>query len=153
MEKDGFQNQMVQFGYANQPNLDPFILVVVVEERPPPPPHMIVKRFGCTTIHNKVLYKCIIHSFIVCLEGITQFEHYTLNKTVFKKCSSLIHSLGHRSLGQNTAIVNFLRSAKVYNFAVPVDTSGISCPLTQRNYYNKSIINSWHSTSMQMGHG
>ncbi len=37
MEKDGFQNQMVQFGYANQPNLDPFILVVVVEERPPPP--------------------------------------------------------------------------------------------------------------------
>ncbi len=27
-------------------------------------PHMIVKRFGCTTIHNKVLYKCIIHSFI-----------------------------------------------------------------------------------------
>ncbi len=25
---------------------------------------MIVKRFGCTTIHNKALYKCIIHSFI-----------------------------------------------------------------------------------------
>lgn len=115
MEKDGFQNQMVQFGYANQPNLDPFILV--------------------------------------CLEGITQFEHYTLNKTVFKKCSNLIHSLGHCSLGQNTATVNFLLSAKVYNFAVPVDTSGISCPLTQCNYYNKSIINSWHSTSMEMGHG
>ncbi len=36
---------------------------MVVEERPPPP-HMIVKRFGCTTIHNKALYKCIIHSFI-----------------------------------------------------------------------------------------
>ncbi len=30
----------------------------------PTPPHMIVKRFGCTTIHNKALYKCIIHSFI-----------------------------------------------------------------------------------------
>ncbi len=40
----------------------------------PPPPHthththththMIVKRFGCTAIHNKALYKCIIHSFI-----------------------------------------------------------------------------------------
>ncbi len=29
-----------------------------------PPPHMIVKRVGCTTIHNKELYKCIIHSFI-----------------------------------------------------------------------------------------
>ncbi len=27
-------------------------------------PHMIVKRFGCTTIHNKALYKCFIHSFI-----------------------------------------------------------------------------------------
>ncbi len=25
---------------------------------------MIVKRFGCTTIHNKALYKCFIHSFI-----------------------------------------------------------------------------------------
>ncbi len=35
--------------------------LVVVEERPP---HMIVKRFGCTTIHNKALYKCFIHSFI-----------------------------------------------------------------------------------------
>ncbi len=35
--------------------------LVVVEERPP---HMIVKRFGCTAIHNKALYKCIIHSFI-----------------------------------------------------------------------------------------
>ncbi len=28
------------------------------------PPHMIVKRFGCTAIHKKALYKCIIHSFI-----------------------------------------------------------------------------------------
>ncbi len=36
--------------------------LVVVEERPPP--HMTVKRFGCTTIHNKALYKCLIHSFI-----------------------------------------------------------------------------------------
>ncbi len=25
---------------------------------------MIVKRFGCTAIHKKALYKCIIHSFI-----------------------------------------------------------------------------------------
>ncbi len=42
---------------------------VVAEERPPPPPpppppHMIIKRFGCTAIHNKALYKCIIHSLI-----------------------------------------------------------------------------------------
>ncbi len=39
--------------------------LVVVEERPP---HMIVKRFGCTTIHNKALYKCFIHSFIQMLK-------------------------------------------------------------------------------------
>ncbi len=26
--------------------------------------NMTVKHFGCTTIHNKALYKCIIHSFI-----------------------------------------------------------------------------------------
>ncbi len=35
--------------------------LVVVEDRPP---HMIVKRFGCTTIHKKRYIKCIIHSFI-----------------------------------------------------------------------------------------
>ncbi len=35
--------------------------LVVVEENPPPP-HMIVKRFGCTAIHNKALYMCTIHS-------------------------------------------------------------------------------------------
>ncbi len=35
---------------------------VVFEERPP---HMIVKCFGCTTIHNKALYKCIIHSYFL----------------------------------------------------------------------------------------
>ncbi len=29
---------------------------------------MIVKHFGCTAIHNKALYKCIIHSFIHYLE-------------------------------------------------------------------------------------
>ncbi len=28
------------------------------------PPHMIVKHIGCTAIHNQVLYKCILHSFI-----------------------------------------------------------------------------------------
>ncbi len=27
-------------------------------------PHMIVKHFGGTAIHNKALYKCLIHSFI-----------------------------------------------------------------------------------------
>ncbi len=32
--------------------------------RDPPRPHMIVKRFGCTAIHNKALYKSIILSFI-----------------------------------------------------------------------------------------
>ncbi len=35
--------------------------LVVVEERPP---HVIVKHFGWTAIHNKALYKCLIHSFI-----------------------------------------------------------------------------------------
>ncbi len=35
-------------------------LVVVEERHPDPSPHMVAKRFGCTTIHNKVLYKCII---------------------------------------------------------------------------------------------
>ncbi len=50
---------------------------------PPPPPHVIVKRFGCAAIHNKALYKYIIHSFIHskkknpnCKQNIT--EQYSL---------------------------------------------------------------------------
>ncbi len=31
---------------------------------------MIVKRFGCTTIHNKALYKCLIHSFVYVKYGL-----------------------------------------------------------------------------------
>ncbi len=38
-----------------------YSLVVIEERHPPRHTHMIVKRFGCTTIH-KALYKCIIHS-------------------------------------------------------------------------------------------
>jgi len=34
---------------------------MAVEERSP---DMIVKCFGCTAVHMKALYKCLIHSFI-----------------------------------------------------------------------------------------
>ncbi len=33
---------------------------------------MIVKRFGCTAIHNKALYKCIIHSFICAVDDLAR---------------------------------------------------------------------------------
>ncbi len=56
-------------------------------ERPPPPPpthtHMIVKHFGCTAIHNKALYKCIFHSFI--LSFIHSFIIYLLFVLVLSK--------------------------------------------------------------------
>ncbi len=42
------------------------------------PPHMIVKRFGCTTIHNKALYKCFIHSFILCFQFRPRLQAATL---------------------------------------------------------------------------
>jgi len=29
-------------------------------------PDMIVKHFGCTVVHMKVLYKCLIHSYCFC---------------------------------------------------------------------------------------
>ncbi len=45
------------------------VAVVASSRRDPPPPHMIVKCFGCTTIHNKALYNCIIHSFIHPFQG------------------------------------------------------------------------------------
>ncbi len=44
---------------------------------------MIVKHFGCTAIHNKALYKCLIHSFILfdfvvsALAGVQQGNYQT----------------------------------------------------------------------------
>ncbi len=48
------------------------------EERPP---HMIVKRFGCTTIHNKALYKCLIHS-----SNIISFVYVVYMRTFSPEC-------------------------------------------------------------------
>ncbi len=52
-------------------------------------PHMIVKRFGCTAIHNKALYKCIIHLFRItwyincCIHfDYTWTIHILINKTL-----------------------------------------------------------------------
>ncbi len=55
--------------------------LVVVEERTPPHTHthMIVKRFGCTTIHNKALYKCIIHSYTYSNKILTKIKHRNVN--------------------------------------------------------------------------
>ncbi len=50
----------------------------VVEKRPP---HMIVKRFGCTTIH-KALYKCFIHSFMVVVKSSQVSFIYTALLTI-----------------------------------------------------------------------
>ncbi len=48
----------------------------------PPPTHMIVKRFGCTAIHNKALYKCIIHSSITIYREAAEFQrNYTTELT------------------------------------------------------------------------
>ncbi len=44
------------------------------------PPHMIVKCFGCTTIHNKALYKCIIHSFSFSLSWFSEQFTQTYSK-------------------------------------------------------------------------
>jgi len=77
--------------------------LVVVEERPP---HMIVKRFGCTTIHNKALYKCIIHSFIhsekvymcgkciVCTVDIGNFWVNLMRVNPLPKLDTVIYCMG-----------------------------------------------------------
>ncbi len=60
-----------------------YCTLVEVEERPPPPPpHTIVKCFGCTTIHNKALYKCIIHSYVYSLNTLT-YSIYIENICMF----------------------------------------------------------------------
>ncbi len=41
---------------------------------------MIVKRFGCTAIHNKVLNKCLIHSFW--LEHLSDFDRCCSHPTI-----------------------------------------------------------------------
>ncbi len=56
-----------------------------LKRTPPPPPHIIVKCFGCTAIHNKALYKCIIHSFLclfktrITLKDLGQLWHSVLS--------------------------------------------------------------------------
>ncbi len=67
-------------------SFSPLSLVVVEERRGPPPPppththtHMIEKRFGCTTIHNKALYKCIIHSYTYSNKILTKIKHRNVN--------------------------------------------------------------------------
>ncbi len=56
----------------------------------PPPTHMIVKRFGCTTIHNKALYKCLIHSFIHSCDVLRlQWNIWCFKSAAhYKKCES-----------------------------------------------------------------
>ncbi len=44
-----------------------------------PPPHMIVKSFEWTTIHNKALYKCLIHSWFDIDVGMTG-EFYSVEQ-------------------------------------------------------------------------
>ncbi len=83
---------------------------VVVEERPP---HMIVKRFGCTTIHKKCYINAsFIHSFKVwgCMSaagtGEQQFIEGTMNANMYCEIlkQSMIPSLqrlGHRAVFQH----------------------------------------------------
>ncbi len=47
-------------------------------------PYMIVKRFGCIAIHNKALYKCIIHSF-----KITDWRIFSYTSLIWPFRSSL----------------------------------------------------------------
>ncbi len=56
--------------------------LVVVEERSS---HMIVKRFGCTAIHNKALYKCFIHSFNYEHANVFNYQIITLKSQGFFK--------------------------------------------------------------------
>ncbi len=85
--------------------------LLVVEERPPP--HMIVKRFGCTTIHNKALYKCIIHSFI--------------HSNNFPRKNTEKHNYIWRALFQNA--INAKKNKKWVRHAILLCTEPIHCSI------------------------
>ncbi len=55
---------------------------------------MIEKCFGCTTINNKALYKCIIHSFIVYRKS----EYKGCNESLQISVSRLKFSMLHRDI-------------------------------------------------------
>ncbi len=59
---------------------------MVVEERPP---HMIVKRFGCTAIHNKSAIK-MHHSFI---HSFNLQNNYVENHYVYTLCNVEIENI------------------------------------------------------------
>ncbi len=56
---------------------------------------MIVKHFGCTVIHNKALYKCIIHSFINSFvkdkKNIFSFVTYTIIQSITSSEMCALH--------------------------------------------------------------
>ncbi len=57
---------------------------------------MIVKRFGCTTIHNKALDKCLIHSFIHSYREEEGYKNRTLrNPSDQLMCFGYLPSPGH----------------------------------------------------------
>ncbi len=80
------------------------------------PPHIIVKRFGCTAIHNKVLYKCIIHSFnysfihVVYWHSWWTFSDLTPGRGRGKLRGGLINKQGE-TFEQGGVLCSFLRSS------------------------------------------
>ncbi len=69
---------------------------------------MIVKHFGCTTIHNKALYKCIIHSFIHKLSPSTL-------KVYVAAITAHHDPIEGRSVGKHNLVVRFIRGARRLN--------------------------------------
>ncbi len=70
-------------------------------ETPPPTSHMIVKHFGCKAIHNKALYKCIIHS-LECYRFTYCMLFIILNEVMLSSAPYLVfQNLGHRCCGRH----------------------------------------------------
>ncbi len=80
---------------------------------------MIVKRFGCTAIHNKALYKCIIHSFIIRL---SIFQHSLAEKLRLAVCGSFTLTFGKIWVGSGSTS---RRDTLPTTAWAPVPTSGM----------------------------
>ncbi len=72
-------------------------------------PYMIVKCFGCTAIHNKALYKCIIHNHSYKDKNWTVDAVAHADRQTDRQTRSLTYTQGHRGPLKARLRVNTIR--------------------------------------------
>ncbi len=118
---------------------------------------LIVKRFGCTAIHNKALYKCIIHSFIktyatkieqlsmCCVLFVLVVLHLgTLEFDLIVTSQEILTSPSNQKMLETVKSVYICISMSVYIYTYQPET----CALYLQNTFNQFMHSYQSNTSI-----